>query len=108
MARLAQKHEREMIERAIKDFSGYLPTLENAIGAYFLGKEMGWKVLFLAHEKRTIRKYEDILGIEFRKELPEVGRWAKKSYAWRAMEKISNFWKAVKGEIPIQGRLELD
>lgn len=108
MSHLSQKQEREMVDKAIKDFSGYMPTLEGAIGAYFVGKTLGWKPMFLIHEKRTIRKYEEILGIEFRKQLPAVGLWAKKSYAWRAMEKISNFWKAVKGEIQIEGRLELD
>jgi hypothetical protein len=95
-----QKAEREMIARAIKEFSGDLTTLEGAIGAYFTGKELGWKPMLLIHEKRTIRKYEAILGVNFREAHPEEGRWAKKSIAWRASEKISNFWKAVKGEIP--------
>lgn len=95
-----QKEERDMITRAIKDFSGYMPTLEGAIGCYFAGKELGWKPMLLMHEKRTIKKYEEILGINFREELPEEGRWAKKSMGWEASKKISNFWKAVKGEIP--------
>ena len=95
-----QKQEREMIEKAIESFRGQLPTLEGAIGTYIVGKEVGWKVLYLVHEKRTIRKYENILGINFRDELKDEGRWAKKSLAWKAVQKVSNFWKAVKGEIP--------
>ena len=95
-----QKQEREMIEGAIKKFTGQMPTLEGAIGAWFTGKELGWKPMYLIHEKRTLKKYEEILGIEFREELPELGRWAHKSIAWKAMERVSNFWKAVKGEIP--------
>lgn len=95
-----QKDEREMFDKAIKDFRGQMPTLEGAIGAYLVGKEVGWKVLYLVHEKRTIRKYEDILGINFREELPEEGRYSKKSVAFQAVQKVSNFWKAVKGEIP--------
>jgi hypothetical protein len=46
-----------------------------------------------------LRKYEKILGISFRDELPEVGKMADKSVAWTAVQKVSNFWKAVKGEI---------
>jgi len=96
-----QKQEREMIEKAIKDFRGDLTHLEAAIGAYLVGKEVGWKVAYLAHDKRTIRKFEKILGdINFREVLPEEGRWAHKSIAFVAAQKISNFWKAVKGEIP--------
>lgn len=89
-----------MIARAIKEFSGDLTTLEGAIGAYFTGKELGWKPMLLVHEKRTIKKYEGILRVSFREVHPEEGPLAKKSLAWRASQKISNFWKAVKGEIP--------
>ena len=95
-----QKQEKEMIEKAIKNFEGLIPTLEGAIGTYLAGKEMGWKVVYLVHDKRTIRKYEEILGIEFKEELPDEGRWAHKSVALEACKKVSNFWKAVKGEIP--------
>jgi len=94
-----QKLERDMIETAIKKFRGQLPTLEGAIGAYLVGKELGWKAMYLIHEKRTIRKYEEILEISFRDELPEEGRYAHKSLAWKAVKKVSNYWKAVKGEI---------
>lgn len=102
-----QKEEKEAIDKAIKNFRGLVPTLETAIGAYFVGKKVGWKVLYLVHDKKTIEKYGKILGIDFRKELPEEGQWAHKSMAWEAMKKISNFWKAAKGEIPIEGRSEM-
>lgn len=95
-----QKDEKAMIEKAIKNFQGQIPTLEGAIGAYLVGKEVGWKVVYLVHEKRTIRKYEEILGINFKDGLPDEGRWAHKSVALMACKKVSNFWKAVKGEIP--------
>ena len=94
-----QRQEREMIDRAIKAFRGQVPTLETAIGAYLVGKQIGWRPLVLIHEKQTLRKYEKILGISFRDELPEVGKMADKSVAWTAVQKVSNFWKAVKGEI---------
>jgi len=91
--------EREMIDRAIKAFRGQVPTLEGAIGAYLVGKKIGWRPLVLIHEKQTLRKYEKILGVSFREELPEVGEMADKSVAWKAARNVSNFWKAVKGEI---------
>ena len=52
------------------------------------------------HHRKTLAKYEKLLGIDFRKELDEVGPWAEKSRAWAAVQKLSNFWKAVRGEIP--------
>ena len=88
------------IDRAVKDFSGDLTTLESAIGMFIVGRKMGWKVMLLVHDKKTIRHYEKILGLSVRDELPEVGPWAHKSVAWKLVQKVSNFWKAVKGEIP--------
>ncbi len=100
-SKAAPKADADLISRfdpQIKDFRGLMPTLEAAIGAYVVGRKIGWKPLYLIHEKRTIRKYEEILGIRFRDELPEVGEWAHKSIAHDFLEKIKNFWKAVSGE----------
>ena len=88
----------------IKKFRGQLPTLESAIGAYVAGRKLGWKVLYLVHDKRTIRKYEEILGIRFRDELPADGDLADKSLAWVMASKLSNFWKAVSGELKVKDK----
>lgn len=79
---------------------GNAHTLEKAIGCYVLGRKVGWRTLYLIHDKSSIRKYERILQVNFRDDLPEDGPLAKRSVAWRAAQGISNFWKAVKGEIP--------
>ena len=90
----------EAINAAIKEFEGDCHELESAIGAALLGRRFGWKPLFLLHRPNTIKKYEKHLGIDFREIMPPVGDCAKKSVAWCAIQKVSNFWKAVKGEIP--------
>lgn len=91
------------IERIIRDaippFKGIMTELETAIGALYVGQHVGWKPLLLIHDKKTLRKYEMILGISFREHMPEIGPHAHKSVAWKAVQKVSNFWKAVKGEI---------
>lgn len=84
---------------ATSNFKGNAHQLEAAIGAMFVGKHYGWKVAYLVHDRRTIKKFEDILGINFREQLPEKGPKAEKSLAFIAVQKVSNFWKAVKGEI---------
>ena len=82
-------------------FRGQLPTLESAIGALVVGRRLGWKVLYLVHDKKTIRKYEEILGIKFREELEPTGDLSEKSLAFRLQKKITNFWKAVSGEMKV-------
>jgi hypothetical protein len=88
-----------LADKATKDFSGQFPELESAVGMLFTGRLVGWKILYLIHNKRTIEKYEQILGIQVREYFPAVGRLAHKSIAWNLMRNVGNFWKAVKGEI---------
>ena len=87
------------LDDAVKKFKGDATTLESAIGMLVVGRHLGWRALVLIHEKSTIRKYEKILGVNIREALPEEGALAKKSIAWLAVQKVGNFWKAVKGEI---------
>lgn len=90
----------ELIDSAITDFKGQSEELENAIGALMFGRQIGWRALFLIHSPKSIKKYEKILGVEFRDLLPEEGPKAKRLVAWMLAKKVSNFWKLVKGEIP--------
>ena len=97
---ITDKQIAEIAHAAVEDFEGNLYELESAIGMLYTGKYFGWKPLLLIHDKKTIKKYEQILKIDTREIFPEVGEMAERSRAWRAVQKVSNFWKAVKGEIP--------
>ena len=94
-----EKRIDKKVQKAINAFHGNLGELEQAIGMLVVGYRFGWRVLYLAHNKRTVEKAQKLLNIDFRKELPEVGDRAEKSYAWKAYQGVTNFWKAVKGEI---------
>ena len=88
-----------IIDDAIKDFRGNINELKGAIGALMIARRFGWKPLLLMQDKRSVDKYERILGVSFRELFPEEGDLAGKSMAWVTMGKFKNFWKAVKGEI---------
>jgi len=49
-----------------------------------MGEHVGQRILLIIHNKRTIRKYEEILNIEVREFCPVVGPGADRSvgYAW--------------------------
>ncbi len=89
------------IDSRIGSFKGQLPVLESAIGALIVGRRFGWRVLYLVHDKKTMRKYEDILGIRFREAIDPTGDKTNRSLAFHLQEKISNFWKAVSGEMKV-------
>ena len=95
------------VEDATYEFTGTFDELESAIGMFFLGRLAGWKVIVLIHNKRTIRKYEKILGIEIRKEFEPEGPFAYKSLGLDITKKLQTFWKAVSGEVPLKERREL-
>ncbi len=76
LAKLTPKQEAQLKEienNAIADFKGDLTQLENALGMLRLGHHLGWKTLYLIHSKKTVCKYEDILGIRIRDVFPELG-----------------------------------
>lgn len=84
---------------AIAGFSGTFDELEAALGMLHMGDHLGWRPLVLIHNKRTIRKYEEILGINVREFFPPEGPSANRSLGYIVAQKIGNFWKAVSGEV---------
>ena len=94
----------DLFDKVTVAYSGQVDALEQAIGMYWVGRHTGWKALVLMHNKRTLRNYEQILGISIREEFPEVGPDAERSMAYRIASKMSNFWKAVSGDEKITDR----
>jgi hypothetical protein len=97
-----------IIEKATENFRGQADELQTAIGMLMTGRLLGWKVLLIIHNKRTIRKYEEILGINVREMFPPEGPLAYKSLGYKIARTFSNFWKVVSGDVKIEHRRELD
>jgi hypothetical protein len=109
------KRVMDLLDKAIDGFGstkltevGSIDELEQALGMYVLGRHVGWKVLVLMHNKRTIRKYEEILDISVREEFKEEGAASMRSVGYRFAKGLSNFWKAVSGEVPVPDRRKID
>ncbi len=94
----------KLMDETIVRFEGNMDELESALGMYMIGRHFGWKVLYIIHSKRTIRKYEEILGITIREEFEAEGPDAERSNGFRAVKTVTNFWKAVSGDTPIPGK----
>ena len=98
----------DLVDDAILGFRGTADEIEQAIGFYFIGRHVGWRALLIIHNKRTIRKYERILGIDVRTAFPEEGPDADRSMGYRVARGLSNFWKAVSGEEKVPARREIE
>jgi len=95
-----QVWEMYQIERnAFARFHGLIDEYEAAVGMMHLGYHVGWKPLVLIHNKRTIRKYEEILGIDIREMFEEEGPSWERSMGYSVAKKLGQFWKAVSGEL---------
>lgn len=90
----------KIVDAAIQKYHGQGTTLESAIGALYVGHAYGWRVMFLMHNRTTVRNYEQILGVKFQECLPEETALSKRSPAFRSLKHVTNFWKAVRGETP--------
>lgn len=87
------------LDKVIRERRNFqLDELESALGMYMIGFHFGWKVLYVIHSKRTIRKYEEILGISIRDIFDEFGPDADRTNAFKLIQGVSNFWKLVSGE----------
>ncbi|CAG0987784.1 hypothetical protein MTYP_02111 [Methylophilaceae bacterium] len=103
-----QKEQLQTIEdKAITNFVGMIDELESALGMLRIGYHVGWKVIYMVHSKKTVRKYEEILDIKVREIFPERGPSADRSVGLALADKFSNFWKVVSGEIKIDHRREI-
>lgn len=89
----------KLINEAILNFTGNMHHLETAIGMFYVGHQIGWKPLLLIHDKKTVKRSEEILGVNFRDIFEEHTVNSDKSVAWMLVQKASSFWKAVSGEI---------
>ena len=88
----------DLLDKALVNFDGSAEEIEQAIGFYVVGRHIGWRPLVVMHNKRTIRKYEDILGIKIREEFQPEEPDAERSTAYRIAKTLSNFWRAVSGD----------
>lgn len=102
---LDEETEQKILQQ-MEDFRGIGTTLESALGALVMGQYFGWRVLKLFHNPATYRKYEKVLGIEFKDVCPEITELGKKkSIGYAITEKLQSFWAVVMGrrKVPEKG-----
>lgn len=87
-----------LMDKAIRQSGLQIDELESALGMYMVGFHFGWKVLHVIHSKKTIAKYESILGIKVREAFPEYGADADRTNAFKLIKSVSSFWKLVSGD----------
>lgn len=106
--RLTDEELMAAIRAAMERYTGYAPRLGAAIGSVFMGKAFGWEVLYLIHNRSTLKKFEEILGFELRDQMEASTELSRKHYVWNWTKEKMTFWKLIRGQIKKKGRTELD
>jgi hypothetical protein len=92
----------DICHKAFKGFNGNIAEFERAMGTLFVARFTGWKPIYLMQDRKSLKKYEDILNIKFQDLFEPEGVMAERSAAWKlvkkAKQKMTNFWKVVRGE----------
>lgn len=110
LALLSTKQLRELQgieEEAIARFEGDIGVLCSALGFLRLGHQVGWRVLVITHSRRTVKKYEELLGIDVKELFPEEAAGAERSLGLKFAKTLTNFWRAAGGDIKVENRREI-
>lgn len=87
---------------AFKEYQGDIREFERAVGTLYVARYTGWKPMYLTHDRKSVKKYEDHLGIKFQEVVEAEGPAAKRSLAYlllcKAKKTLTNFWAVVRGE----------
>ncbi len=98
----AAKALTDLIHKIISGYSGPAGDLEAALGMLVVGRYVGWRALYIMHSKKTVAKYERILGIEVQEFFEPDGLDGHRCPGYQAALSRPSFWKVVSGEDPIE------
>lgn len=87
-----------------KEFKGQLPELSQAIGALYLGKHFGWRVLRITISSKTYARHQRHLQLDFKEEMLPEGELAYKSVGLKIVNTAQKFWEAVEGHFKMDSK----
>lgn len=96
----------DYLDNLKKTYKGDLTYLAAALGALDLGKIYGWKVLRIIYSSVTYRKYQKILGFEFKAVLPETTDYSMRSAGFKLVTDTKKFWEVAKGHFSIDSEIK--
>lgn len=97
MAKMTLSELNSHIDLLMADYKGDIVELSHSIGAARLGHHYGWRVIRLVLSQTSYRKYQKVLGLDFKESLPELTKYSEKSVAYQIACRLDNFWDVVKG-----------
>lgn len=79
------------------DYVGTYAELSQAIGAVYLARLYGWRVLRIVISSKVYARHERVLGLKFKDIFPESTDLSRKSLGYSIALKMDAFWELVRG-----------
>lgn len=89
----------EILDRSIAEYRGSVTRLESAIGALVVGQTYGLRVLQVGHDRRVLKKHEEILGLKLKDVCPTETALTARSRGVQFAEKCGRFWDVATGRV---------
>jgi hypothetical protein len=80
-----------------------LGIVEGAVGALFVGQHYGLRILRIIHSSKTLRQYEQFLGVPFEELIPQHGEFIDRSVAWNIVTTARQYWDLVSRRFKMDG-----
>jgi hypothetical protein len=92
-----QEEDLRAICHAWERYTGDVTVFESAVGALLVGRLIGYDGLRVLHSWRTLRNYEDLLGLEggFKSVLKTRTSDSRRLNGVRRADTFAAFWKAL-------------
>lgn len=100
--------QRRKVLKACAEYTGPSTRLSGAIGALVMGRMFGWRALRMMHNPATIRLYESVLGVDFKKDCPAETTLSKRSKGYRAWKDTGAYWDVVMGRRKVERKGDID
>ena len=90
------------VDNVASTYKGDSHVLFGAIGALFVGRLYGWRVIRVFLSTSTYAKYQRVLGLDFKKVMPPETELSDRALAYRIVKRVKDFWGIVRGQFPIE------
>ena len=94
---MSDERAASIVREAFAHYRGDGTIFMSAVGAFMLGRLVGWKGVRVCLAASTYRKYEDILRVRFREELPDRTDQSERVKGIVMADRLGKFWQALSG-----------
>jgi len=90
------------IDSVASEYKGDSHVLFSAIGAVFVGRLYGWRVIRVVLSTSTYAKYQKVLALDFKSVMSPETSLSDRSLAYKVVKNLKAFWAIVRGQVPIE------